>query len=63
MTDTGLPDSSANGPEKRGQMTVLGATFLGVGAMVGAGIFTLLGEAAVIAGSAVWIPGSGGMAS
>jgi amino acid transporter len=29
--------------------------FLGVGAMVGAGIFALLGEAGAIAGSAVWI--------
>jgi len=55
MTDTGQPNNLTNGPEKRGQMTVLGATFLGIGAMVGAGIFTLLGEAAVIAGSAVWI--------
>jgi len=55
MTDSGQPDSLTNGPEKRGQMTVLGATFLGVGAMVGAGIFTLLGEAGAIAGSAVWI--------
>ena len=29
--------------------------FLGIGAMVGAGIFALLGEAAVVAGSAVWL--------
>ena len=36
-------------------MTVRGAAFLGIGAMVGAGIFALLGEAAVIAGSAVWL--------
>ncbi|NOR88901.1 MAG: amino acid permease [Anaerolineales bacterium] len=55
MTDSSLPDGSANDPGKRGQMTMLGATFLGIGAMVGAGIFTLLGEAAAIAGSAVWI--------
>ena len=32
-----------------------GAVFLGVGAMVGAGIFALLGEAGAIAGSAVWV--------
>jgi amino acid transporter len=36
-------------------VTVRGAVFLGVGAMVGAGIFALLGEAAVVAGSAVWL--------
>lgn len=36
-------------------MTVRGAAFLGVGAMVGAGIFALLGEAGVVAGSAVWL--------
>ena len=36
-------------------MTVRGAAFLGVGAMVGAGIFALLGEAGAVAGSAVWL--------
>ena len=36
-------------------MTVRGAIFLGVGSMVGAGIFALLGEAGAVAGSAVWI--------
>ncbi|WCB93095.1 Inner membrane transport protein YbaT [Baekduia alba] len=36
-------------------MTVRGAVFLGVGAMVGAGIFALLGEAGTVAGSAVWL--------
>ena len=36
-------------------MTVRGAAFLGVGAMVGAGIFALLGQVAVVAGSAVWL--------
>jgi amino acid transporter len=36
-------------------VTVRGAAFLGIGAMVGAGIFALLGEAAVVAGSAVWL--------
>jgi amino acid transporter len=29
--------------------------FLGIGAMIGAGIFALLGQAAVVAGSAVWL--------
>jgi amino acid transporter len=36
-------------------MTLRGAVVLGIGAMVGAGIFALLGEAGAIAGSAVWI--------
>jgi amino acid transporter len=37
------------------KLTLRGAVFLGVGAMVGAGIFALLGEAGAIAGAAVWI--------
>ncbi|HEY9293996.1 MAG TPA: APC family permease [Microlunatus sp.] len=36
-------------------MTVRGAAFLGIGSMVGAGIFALLGEAGAVAGAAVWI--------
>ncbi len=36
-------------------MSVRGAAFLGIGVMVGAGIFALLGEAAVVAGAAVWL--------
>jgi amino acid transporter len=36
-------------------MSIRGAAFLGIGAMVGAGIFALLGEAGAVAGSAVWI--------
>jgi amino acid transporter len=36
-------------------MTVRGAALLGVGAMVGAGIFALLGEAGAVAGAATWI--------
>ena len=42
----------ASGPK---QMRLGGAVFLGVGAMVGAGIFALLGQAGAVAGSAVWI--------
>ena len=38
-----------------GTMTVRQAAFIGVGAMVGAGIFALLGEAGAVAGSAVWL--------
>jgi amino acid transporter len=36
-------------------MSVRGAAFIGIGSMIGAGIFALLGEAAVIAGPAVWL--------
>lgn len=36
-------------------MTVLQAAFIGVGSMVGAGIFALLGAAGAVAGSAVWL--------
>jgi amino acid transporter len=36
-------------------MTVRGAALLGVGAMVGAGIFALLGEAGAVAGGATWL--------
>ncbi len=40
---------------KSKKISVMGAAFLGIGAMVGAGIFALLGEAGVVAGSAVWL--------
>jgi amino acid transporter len=36
-------------------VSVRGAAFIGIGSMVGAGIFALLGEAAVLAGPAVWL--------
>ena len=36
-------------------LTVRGATVLGIGSMIGAGIFALLGEAGTVAGAAVWI--------
>ena len=36
-------------------MTVARAASLGVGSMVGAGIFALLGEVAAVAGSAIWL--------
>jgi len=39
----------------KSQLNVRGATMLGVGAMVGAGIFALLGQAGAVAGSAVWV--------
>ena len=40
---------------KRRTVTVKSAIALGIGSMVGAGIFALLGEAAALAGSAVWL--------
>jgi amino acid transporter len=41
--------------EQPARISIRGAAFIGIGSMVGAGIFALLGEAAVIAGSAVWL--------
>jgi len=41
--------------KKSAAMSVSGAAFLGIGAMVGAGIFALLGEAGAVAGAAVWL--------
>src|SRR4051794_28085958 len=50
-------DDAAKQPQagQTGVLTVRGATFLGIGSMIGAGIFALLGEAGAVAGSAVWI--------
>src|SRR3954464_1622591 len=48
----------APGPEPADAARTLSirqASFIGVGAMVGAGIFALLGAAGEVAGSAVWI--------
>ena len=47
--------TTATPPMPPKQISVLGAAFLGLGAMVGAGIFALLGQAGAIAGSAVWL--------
>jgi amino acid transporter len=45
------PDSTDN----KSKITLRGAVFLGIGSMVGAGIFALFGEAGTIAGAAVWV--------
>jgi amino acid transporter len=45
---------SVNGSTSR-TLTVRQAAFIGVGAMVGAGIFSLLGAAGEVAGAAVWL--------
>jgi amino acid transporter len=55
MSDEPDTLSEAAGSQAPRTMTVRGAVFLGVGAMVGAGIFALLGEAGAVAGSAVWV--------
>jgi amino acid transporter len=48
-----VPDTTdADAPR---HLTVRQAAFIGVGAMVGAGIFALLGAAGAVAGSAVWV--------
>jgi amino acid transporter len=52
MDMTGSAEPSA--PEKK-YLTVRQAAFIGVGAMVGAGIFALLGAAGEVAGAAVWL--------
>ncbi len=46
MTDT---------PTPRARLSVRQAAFIGVGSMVGAGIFALLGAAGEVAGAAVWL--------
>ena len=48
--------SAPQGGASRGQrLSVRQAAFIGVGSMVGAGIFALLGAAGEVAGAAVWI--------
>ena len=58
MTDridtTGQVPGSAEQPS-RTHLSVRQAAFIGVGAMVGAGIFSLLGAAGAVAGAAVWL--------
>jgi amino acid transporter len=46
---------NTSSPEPAKGMTVRGAAVLGIGSMIGAGIFALLGEAGAVAGAAVWI--------
>src|SRR6516165_10865182 len=45
--------ATAEAPKKA--LTVRGASVLGIGSMIGAGTFALLGEAGAVAGAAVWI--------
>ena len=55
MATTPAQPASSDPGSAAQQITLRGAVFLGIGAMVGAGIFALLGQAGAIAGSAVWI--------
>lgn len=55
-SDGGRPvDVNAGGERPAKFLTVRQAAFIGVGAMVGAGIFALLGAAGEVAGAAVWL--------
>jgi amino acid transporter len=53
--DGGSPGHPTGATEARPSLSVRQAAFIGVGSMVGAGIFALLGTAGEVAGSAVWI--------
>src|SRR4051794_8028842 len=57
MTDTGQGGTLSGGATAGGRpsLNVRQAAFIGVGSMVGAGIFALLGAAGEVAGAAVWI--------
>jgi amino acid transporter len=55
MGRTGEAESSSAGTVDSKHLTVRQAAFIGVGAMVGAGIFALLGAAGEVAGAAVWL--------
>ncbi len=52
MAEYSVETGSAS--EKK-SLSLRGAVFLGIGSMVGAGIFALFGEAGAIAGAAVWV--------
>jgi amino acid transporter len=48
-------NEAVSGPPASARLTVLGVAFIGMGSMIGAGIFALLGETAAVAGAAVWL--------
>ena len=52
---TDVPADAADVGQPRRTLSVRQAAFIGVGSMVGAGIFALLGAAGEVAGSAVWL--------
>ena len=53
--DPGAPAASGAATGTARSLSTRQAAFIGVGSMVGAGIFALLGSAGEVAGSAVWI--------
>lgn len=59
MADSAVPAADSAGADAnaapRRFVSTTQAAFIGVGSMVGAGIFSLLGAAGAVAGSAVWI--------
>ena len=55
VDDPDARPASESTAENRRSLSVRQAAFIGVGSMVGAGIFALLGAAGEVAGSAVWI--------
>jgi amino acid transporter len=55
MSELPAEDAQPAAMNQPAAMSVRGATFLGIGSMVGAGIFALLGEAGAVAGAAVWL--------
>jgi amino acid transporter len=55
MDTTEAAGPSSPGTREKKYLTVRQAAFIGVGAMVGAGIFALLGAAGEVAGAAVWL--------
>src|SRR5215470_15069897 len=48
-------ETAESPPADKKYLSVRQAAFIGVGAMVGAGIFALLGAAGEVAGAAVWL--------
>jgi amino acid transporter len=49
------PAQSSNSASNPGQISVLAAVSIGIGGMVGAGIFSILGVVAQTAGNAMWV--------
>jgi amino acid transporter len=52
MAETAIDKGTAAEQKK---ISLMGAVFIGIGSMVGAGIFALFGQAGAIAGAAVWV--------
>jgi amino acid transporter len=55
MSQCGVHGQVSTGEARRGTLSVRQAAFIGVASMVGAGIFSLLGAAGEVAGTAVWL--------